>query len=190
MHDRLLAHIRKFVALPAKGDEVIKDSFKLIKVKKKAFLLEPDKICKNNYFVVSGCIRMYFINQKLNEHITQFGIENWWITDLESFSQKKPSRYYIQAVQDSVVLSIEASKQQELFAQIPEMQAYFKHVYQRAFIASQRRSEFILNMSDEERYKHFMELNPWFLQRVPQYMLASYLGFTPQFMSRLRAKKD
>ncbi|MGN8070242.1 Crp/Fnr family transcriptional regulator [Mucilaginibacter sp. SG564] len=189
MLNNLTNHIKKFVELHGIDVELINSVVTVKQVKKKTFLLEPDHICRDLYFVSKGCLRLYFINKKLNEQITQFAIENWWMSDHGSLESGKPSSYFIQAVENSEVISISKPKLEELFEKVPSLERYFRIVQQRAFIASQKRIEYIYSMSDEERYRHFNSLFPDFIQRIPQYMLASYLGFTPQFMSKIRAKK-
>lgn len=189
MLNNLTNHIKKFVELHGIDVELINSVVTVKQVKKKTFLLEPDHICRDLYFVSKGCLRLYFINKKLNEQITQFAIENWWMSDHGSLESGKPSSYFIQAVENSEVISISKPKLEELFEKVPSLERYFRIVQQRAFIASQKRIEYIYSMSDEERYRHFSSLFPDFIQRIPQYMLASYLGFTPQFMSKIRAKK-
>ena len=129
------------------------------------------------------------INNKLNEQIIQFGIENWWIADQDSLLHNQPATSYIQAIEPTELLLLNIRDTQYLFKEVPRLEAYFRIMMQKAFVASQRRIGFIFNMTDEERFRHFSKLFPDFVQRVPQYMLASYLGFTPQFLSRLRAKK-
>lgn len=189
MYPQLLAHIKRYVQLEPHEEQLLCDSLELIKLKKKQYLLEPGKHCKGNYFVLKGCLRLYIVNNKLNEQILQFGLENWWIADQDSLLNKQPSHCYIQAIEESELLLLAENNKQVLFEKVPKMETYFLIMMQKSFVASQRRIGFIFNMNDEERYRHFANLFPEFLQRVPQYMLASYLGFTPQFMSRLRAKK-
>jgi CRP/FNR family transcriptional regulator len=185
----LTDHIQKYVDLTGAEQQLICSAVTVKTVKKKSFLLEPEHICKELYFVSKGCLRLYFINKKLNEQITLFAIENWWMTDYESLDGGRPSSYYMQAVENSEIISISKTKLDELFATIPKLERYFRIVQQRAFAATQTRIKYIYSMSDEERYHHFSSRFPAFMQRVPQYMLASYLGFTPQFMSKIRAKK-
>jgi CRP/FNR family transcriptional regulator len=185
----LISHIKKYVDLTEVEEQLICSAVTIKTVKKKTFLLEPEHICRELYFVSQGCLRLYFINKKLNEQITLFAIENWWMTDYDSLDNGRPSSYYIQSVEDSEIIAISKTKLEDLFKTVPILERYFRIVQQRAFAASQNRIKFIFGMSDEERYHHFSTLNPAFMQRVPQYMLASYLGFTPQFMSKIRAKK-
>jgi CRP/FNR family transcriptional regulator, anaerobic regulatory protein len=189
IYPELLSHIKRYVQLDAHEEQLLCDSLELIKLKRKQFLLEPGKLCKGNYFIVKGCLRQYFVNQKLNEQIIQFGLESWWIADQDSLLNRQPSTTYIQAIEASEILLLPESCRDMLFEQIPKLESYFRIMMQKAFVASQRRIGFIFNQTEEERYRHFAKLFPDFLQRVPQYMLASYLGFTPQFLSRLRAKK-
>jgi CRP-like cAMP-binding protein len=190
MYPELLNHIKRYVQLSEAEEQLLCDKVELKKLNKKEFLLEPGKLCKGDYFILTGLVRQYFVNRKLNEQIIQFGLESWWITDQDSLLNKQPSTCYIQALEPSEVLLLHDKDRALLFEQIPRLESYFRIMMQKSFVASQRRIGFIFNMNDEERYRHFSKLNPSFLQRVPQYMLASYLGFTPQFLSRLRAKKE
>ena len=189
MLTNLTSHIKKFVELSDTDVELINSAITVKQAKKKTFLLEADHVCKELYFVSKGCLRSYFINKKLNEQITQFAIENWWMSDYYSLESGKPSSSYIQAVENSDIISINIHKLEELFEKIPRLERYFRIVQQRAFTAAQKRIEYIYSFSDEERYRNFSARFPDFMQRIPQYMLASYLGFTPQFMSKIRAKK-
>jgi CRP/FNR family transcriptional regulator len=189
MYAALLDHIRKYVTITEAEAELICTKLKATTLKKKGILLAPGKVCKANYFVSKGLLRLYFINKKEQEQITQFGLEGWWITDYDSLDSQKPSRFYIQAVENAEVIGWDKAVQEQLTLAIPQLETYFRKVLQRAYAASQRRIEYIYAYSDEERYRTFSTNFPAFIQRIPQYMLASYLGFTPQFLSKIRAKK-
>ncbi|MEO3404647.1 Crp/Fnr family transcriptional regulator [Mucilaginibacter sp. CAU 1740] len=189
MYPELINHIKRYVQLSPADEELICSHFELKKFKKKELLLEPGKLCAGNYFVLKGLVRQYFVNNKLNEQIIQFGLETWWIADQDSLLNHCPATTYIQTIEASELLLLTEKNRVALFEAVPQMEAYFRVMMQKAFIAAQRRIGYIFNMNDEERYRHFTELFPAFVQRIPQYMLASYLGFTPQFLSRLRAKK-
>jgi CRP-like cAMP-binding protein len=190
MKDSLLNHINKFVKLDEDEAGQVAACVNTISVKKKGFILRPDEICRANYFVSKGCMRLYLINRNGQEQITQFGIENWWITDLSSLETGQPSHYYIQAIEDSELISINKKAYEELLLNVPKMERYFRIILQKTHTATMRRFEYIRDQNDEERYKHFIGLYPGFVQRIPQYMLASYLGFTPQFLSKIRGKKE
>lgn len=189
MYTSLFEHIRRYITVNDDEAALICQKLVAITIKKKEFLLMPGKICHANYFVVEGCFRLYFINKKGKEQITQFGLENWWITDYDSLDTQKPSHFYIQAIEESTVIMWDMDIQQELTKAIPQLETYFRKILQKAYAAAQRRIEYIYSQSDEERYRNFNKAYPGFVQRVPQYMLASYLGFTPQFLSKIRAKR-
>ncbi len=190
MYPELLAHIKRYVHLEPNEEELLCSHIQHKVLKKKEYLLEAGKLCMGDYFIVKGCLRQFYINKKLNEQIINFGLENWWISDQESLLNKQPSTTNIQAVETSELLFLSEKSKTILFQEIPRLESYFRIMIQKAFVASQRRIGYIFNQTEEERYRHFSGLFPDFMQRVPQYMLASYLGFTPQFLSRLRAKKS
>lgn len=119
----------------------------------------------------------------------QFGIENWWITDYLSFQYQTPTRFNIQAIENIKVLSIDRKSFDELLERVPKLEKYFRLVIQKSFGASQVRIAYLFTMSAEERFRHMNKMFPEFIQRVPQYMVASYLDFSPEFMSKIRAGK-
>jgi CRP-like cAMP-binding protein len=131
---------------------------------------------------------MFFIKESGVEQTTQFAIENWWMTDLLAFEKQAPSTFYIQAVEKSEILAIDHQSYEKLLLQFPQMERYFRAIYQRAFASSQLRIKYIYDFSKEEMYKHFRDHFPEFIQRVPQYLLASFLGFTPEYLSEIRSK--
>jgi CRP-like cAMP-binding protein len=140
------------------------------------------------YFVVKGCLRKFFTNEKGVEQTTEFAIENWWITDTFAYERQIKSDFCIQAVEKSSILVIDLQSQELLLKKHPVMERYFRMIYQRAYAASERRIRYLYEMSREELYVHFSTLYPWFIQRIPQYLIASFLGFTPEYLSEIRAK--
>ncbi len=189
MLDHLKAHIEKFVKINEQDYPKILAYFKPVEVLKKRNLLVEGKICKSSYFVVKGCLRMFFINEKGAEQTVQFALENWWLADYTSFSAQKPSDFYIQAVETSEVFALDFLAQEELLQQFPLMERYFRLVHQRAHAASQFRIKYLYGQSREELYHQFNKRYPGFVQRVPQYLLASFLGFTPEYLSEIRSKR-
>jgi len=189
MLDAIFNHINRFTDLSEEEQAVLGTMLKTTSYKKKAFLHEAGEICKGNYFVVKGCLRLYFIDIKGAEQTTQFAIENWWISDLTSYLMHKPSDFYIQAAEETQVIVLERRDYDELFDKLPKLERYFRLIFQKLHQASQIRIKYLYSQTAEERYVNFNKLFPEFVQRVPQYMLASYLGFTPEFLSKIRAKK-
>lgn len=189
MPQALLDHIAKYVSLDTVETNFLVAHCDVIKIKKKKHLLEAGQLCNYQFFVTAGCCRSYIINQKGSEQTTQFAIENWWITDYLGFDSAKPSHFYIQAVEDSIVVAVSKPNIELILAQIPKLERYFRIIMQKAFGASQVRIKYLFTMSAEERYNHINSLFPEFVRRVPQYMLATYLDFSPEFMSKIRARK-
>lgn len=189
MHSALFEHIRKFVNLEQTDITILESSLDISKIKKKENVLQEGQICNTMYFVAKGCFRQYIINSKGTEQTLQFAIENWWITDYLSYYNEAPSNFYIQAIENCDVIAIQKPVLESLLIKIPKLERYFRIVSQKTFGAAQMRIKFLFTMSAEERYHYFSSQNPEFVQRVPQYMLASYLDFSAEFMSKIRAGK-
>ena len=186
----LANHIDRFTEITSSEQDVLSEFVQFKEVKNKEYLLKAGQICKSNHFVVKGCFRMYSHTDKGTEQIIQFGIENWWITDYTSLESLQPSLLNIQALEPGVVGVLDRKIQDDLFARLPKLERYFRYVLQRAYAATLMRMHYIFSSSGEERYHHFNSSFPEFVQRIPQYMLASYLGFTPEFLSKIRARKQ
>ncbi|MBS1577841.1 MAG: Crp/Fnr family transcriptional regulator [Bacteroidetes bacterium] len=187
--ENLLEHIRKFVPFSKEEEETLLTYLNVKSLKKKEFLLKEGQICIANHFVVKGCLRMFYITEEGTEQMIQFAIDNWWMTDYMSFDAQKPSQFNIQAVENTEIVYLDKQKMEELFSKLPKTERYFRIIIQKAYAASVMRLRYIFTQSGEERFLHFCESFPEFVQRVPQYMLASYLGFSAEFLSKIRAKK-
>lgn len=190
MFENIIAHIKRFVSLTEEEEKILISYLRAEKYAKKEHLLEAGGICAGKYFINSGVLRMYTLNEKGVEQVIHFAIEGWWITDYFTYKTNIPTTSNIQAVEAAEVVVLDASIQDELLEKIPQLERYFRKVLEKAYAASLMRTHYMFNFSAEERYKHFIISYPDFVQRVPQYLLASYLGFTPEFLSKMRAKKD
>lgn len=155
----------------------------------KEYLLKEDEICRNKFFIVKGLVRSFYIDSNGNEQIIQFGIENWWVTNSESFILEKPSLTFIQAIEDTTVLMINKKKLEQLYTTFPKFERLFRIITENTLIAIQRRHDFYMKMNSIDRYYFFINELPNFVQRIPQYMIASYLGITPEYLSSLRKGK-
>lgn len=182
------AHINKFVNVDEEKFAAILSYFQIQDLKKKENLLIEGQICKANYFVLKGILRKFFINEKGVEQTTEFAIENWWMTETFSYINKTPTSFYIQAVEKAQILVIDHQSHDKMLESHPEMEKYFRLVYQKAYAATQMRIKFLYEHSSEALYNYFRKSQPDFLQRVPQYLIASYLGFTPEYLSEIRKK--
>ena len=155
-------------------------------VKKHDFLLSEGEISKHTFFTVHGCLRLYTIDNKGKEHIMQFAPENWWIGDIESSAKHSPSVYFIDALEDSDVLVIDTEEMNQLLKEIPQLALLFQRLMQNRQTATQKRIIFSMSASAEERYYDFLKTYRDLAQRIPQHMIASYLGITPESLSRIR----
>lgn len=188
MLDIFKNHITKFAEVSDDEFAEINKYFDTKEVAKKENLLQEGQICRHHYFVLSGLLRKFYINEKGIEQTTEFAIETWWLTDNFAYENQVPTEFYIQAVEKSIVLYITQEKQEKLLREFPVMERYFRFVYQRAYAAAQKRIKFLFSFSKEEFYFQAVRNHPEFVQRVPQYLIASYLGFTPEYLSEIRKK--
>ncbi len=188
MHTPLKQHLYKILPLSEEEYAEIISYFQVLTVSKKENLLEEDQYCEKQYFVITGCLRKFFVNSKGNERTTELALESWWITDNHAFEHHVRSQFYIQAIEDSIVLVIGAKAREKLLKEHPLMERYFRVIYQRACAAAERRFRYIDDYSREEYYQKFAEKYPRVVNRIPQKILASFLGFTPEYLSELRRK--
>lgn len=189
MPESLYLHIKRHTALSEAEFNAIRGYFDTRKVKKKELLVTEGKLCTRHFFVVKGCLRLFFLKEDGQEQTIQFAIENWWMTDIDAFNKKKRAAFSVQAIEVTEVLEIEKNRLDELLETHPVMERYFRMVYERAYTASLFRVKYIFQLSKDAFYAHFSNTYPEFVQRIPQKILASFLGFTPEYLSALRKKK-
>jgi len=156
------------------------------RLRKKQFLLEEGEVCSFECFVNSGCLRQYYLDDNAHEHILQFAISDWWIADQSSLLSGTPSRYFIDALEDSRILLLERACLEKLYADIPKFERFFRIAFQNSYVALQKRILASISQTAEERYLHFCQNYPEIEQKVPQHQVASYLGISPESLSRLR----
>lgn len=188
MSDIFQKHLEKFTEITESEFLDILTFFETTNVDKKENLLVGGQICKWHYFVLNGCLRKFFIDDKGMEHTTEFAIENWWITDNLAYEHGLPTEFYIQAVENSLILKIDRDSQAKLLTEFPKMERYFRFIYQRAYAAAQIRIKYLYDFSKEEIYLHLCKEQPGFVQRIPQYLIASFLGFTPEYLSEIKSR--
>ncbi|MEZ4817523.1 MAG: Crp/Fnr family transcriptional regulator [Flavobacteriaceae bacterium] len=187
--DQLLNYVQNFVSLTNDEAKEFSSSFKEVKVKKRQFIVQPNFTDKHRSFVVKGAFRTYAISNDGQEHTLQFAIENWWASDFNSYIYQHPSTLFIVALEDSTILQIEYEKEQELKKTNHKFETFFRIMAEKGLAFEHRRILFNLTHSAEARYENFLLNYPNFVQRVPQYALASYLGMSTEFLSRIRNKK-
>jgi len=156
------------------------------KLRKRQYLLQNGDVCKTLAFVSKGCLRQYSLDDVGKEHIFRFGIEGWWMADVESFTKQKQTNNNIDALEDSELLLMSFKSWTDLSLKVPTWEFYFREILAEENHAAITRISDFVSASAEERYLHFLALYPDLFQRVPLYQIASYLGVTPQSLSRIR----
>lgn len=190
MYDLFFQKFNEHVLLTTDEQEVIREYLVLKKLRKKKYLLQlqESEICKHLAFVEKGALRAYTVSEKGTEHIIQFALEGWVISDLYSFLTGEPATYDIDALEDAELVLISQSAHEELLQKVPKYETFTRLQLTGAYIAMQRRLTSIISLSLEERYNFFTSLYPDLTQRVPQHMIASYMGLTPETLSRVRKR--
>lgn len=158
------------------------------KVPKKTILLHEGDICNFEAFINKGCIRSYYINENGFEVTLQFAIEDWWVSDIASFHEQKPSDIFIESLEDCELLVLSPQTKEKLLKKVPKMERVFRLMVQRNLSALQHRLFKTISTSAQEKYIDFIERYPTVPQRVAQHYIASYLGISPEFLSKIRTK--
>jgi CRP-like cAMP-binding protein len=184
----LIEYFNRLLPLNEDEQSIVEQVFKERKVKKRQFILQEGDVCKLNTFVVEGCFKMYMVDENGKEHNLQFAIENWWIGDIGSFHTEQPSRLYIEALENSIILQIKKEDQLKLFVEYPKFNRIFRVFTENALVSTQRRVLQNISSTAEERYLDFMERHPHLFNRISNVQIASYLGVTPEFLSTIRKK--
>ncbi|MEP7110790.1 MAG: Crp/Fnr family transcriptional regulator [Ferruginibacter sp.] len=188
MYELFFNNLNKKVPLTGEEEEEIKRYLTPKKLRKKQYLLQEGDPCKYIAFIEKGALKAYSVDDKGNEHIIQFGLEGWIISDLYSFLTGEPATYNIDAIEDAELVLISKSAHEELLQKIPKYETFTRLNITGAYLAMQKRLTSIIGSSLEERYTNFTALYPNIVQRVPQHMIASYMGLTPETLSRVRQK--
>lgn len=188
MFELLRKHVEKHLAISDEDFERFTVPFYHQKIEKRQFLLRAGQICKFEGFVIKGCLRVYYLDEQGQERILYFAIEDWWITDIDSFTNNTPSILNIEALEDSEVLLITQPYKEALYEQVPIVEKLFRIMTQKTHVALQRRMISALGKTADERYLEFITKYPQLEQRLTQLQVASYLGISHEFLSKIRKK--
>ena len=188
MYELFFHKINEKVNLSEEEEEVIKQYFTPKKLRKKQYLLQEGDVCKHIAFVEKGALKAYVVDDAGAESIIQFALEGWVISDLYSFLTGEPATYNIDALENAELVLISKSAHEELLKKLPKYETYIRLQITGAYIALQKRLTSIISLPLEERYKNFLAVYPNIAQRVPQHMIASYMGLTPETLSRVRSR--
>lgn len=190
MFELLIQKINEKIMLTPEEEALCKNFFIPKKMRKRQYLLQEGDVCRYTAFVEKGALRTYTVDEKGAEHIIQFAIEGWWTGDLFSFLTSEPSTYNIDVLEDAELLLLTRTAQEELLQKLPKFERFQRLLIQSAYVALQRRLVVNMSLTAEEKYTHFVKAYPEIIQRIPQHMVASYLGITPETLSRIRKQKS
>ena len=186
MYESLLQNISRHIQLNEREISFLVSILKQKTIRKRQFLLQAGEVSKYETFVVKGLLRAYTVDKSGYEHVVMFAMEDWWISDLYSFLTQTPASQHIDALEDTEVFLIEKNDLEKLYLQAPGFDRFFRILLQNAYVANQQRILSSISQTAEEKYLAFIKKYPSLEQRVPQHQVASYLGITPETISRIR----
>ncbi len=189
MMSELELYINQCVQLSSDELREVKALFERKMVPKKTVLLQAGDICKFEAFIIRGCIKTYFIDKKGLEVVLTFSTENWWVSDISSFENQEPTKMFIETIEDTELLFLTPETKYELLEKHPELEKMFRLMVQHHLNSYQERLFGNIAHTAQERYQNFLKKFPALPQRIPQHLIASYLGISPEFLSRLRKRK-
>lgn len=188
MTEILLQNVKKHIVLSEEEEQYFASNFKPINIKKKQFLLQEGEICTFEGFVTKGLFKVCHLDERGLEHILSFPREDWWVGDIDSFTNQTPSYHFIQALEDSEVLIITKEDKEHLYNSLPKVEKLFRIMGQKALIASQRKMSESLRKTADQRYSDFIEKDPNLFQRLTNLQIAAYLGISHELISKIRKK--
>jgi len=190
MYDVFFQKFNQKIPLTEEEENFIKKYLSPKKLRKRQYLLQEGDVCKSIALVEKGSMRSYLVDPAGQEHITAFALEGWTIGDLSSFHSEQPSTQSIDALEDCELVLISKSAHDELLTTMPKYETYIRLLITDAYMALQKRTLNMISMSLDDRYKAFIDIYPSISQRVPQHMIASYMGLSPETLSRIRSRTN
>lgn len=188
MSELLFKNFARYITLNEEEKVIVMSHFSLKKFRKHQYILQEGQISRYENFVVKGLTRTYEVDEQGHEHVILFGPEEWWVGDMYSYLSQTPTVVNIDCLEDTEVLQISKASQETLFQQVPKLERFFRILVQNAYMAAIGRISSSLKKTSGDRYEEFISKYPHIEQRVPNHQIASYLGVTPQSLSRIRNK--
>lgn len=184
----LLEYIQNYITLSDEETAFLISKLSYRKYLKGQYILQQGDISKTECFIVKGCTKMFYMDDAGQEHIIMFSVEDWWTSDLGSFISQTPSDFNVQCIEDTELIQFSHDTIEAIFETIPKMERFFRKIIEKAFVASQKRIIRNFSMTAKDRYLVFKQSYPEMEQRIPQYMIASYLGITKEFLSKIKSQ--
>lgn len=184
----LLTNFSKHISLTKSEQNYVVSLLEYKKVNAKEFFLKQGETCKHSVFVINGCLRGFTIDNNGVEHVMSFAPADWWIGDLYSLLSQTPGILNIEAMVDSEVVLLSKSNQEKLYIKVPKFERFFRIITENSLVSFQQRLNDNLSLTAQERYLKFCKIYPQLINSIPQKQIAAYIGVTPEFLSKLRAK--
>lgn len=184
----LLKYISNYIDLTPNEIVILESKITVRKYLKGQYIVQQGDICKYECFVLSGCTKTFYVDKEGQEHILMFSIEDWWTSDMGSFITQTPADFNVQCLENSELVMFSYDVIEDLYRDIPKLERFFRQIIEKAFVASQKRIVRNFSMSAKEQYLYFRDQYPLIEQRIPQYMIASYLGITKEFLSKIKSQ--
>ena len=184
----IIENISKHVTLTPDEEQLFLSKTETKILKAKSILLSAGEIAKHTYFVNSGILRSFNINDNIIEHVLHFACEGWWIGDMYSYISEKPGNLFIEVLEDAEIVIISKENHQQLYKDIPKLERFFRILTENSLVAHQERLMDNLSLTAEERFEKFCKKYPTLIQRIPQKQVAAYIGVTPEFFSKMKAR--
>ncbi|MFD2552268.1 Crp/Fnr family transcriptional regulator [Bizionia sediminis] len=182
----LFSYINNYVSLTSEEEQLIAEHVTVRKYLKGQFIVQQGDICQYSSFIIKGCSKMYFVDALGQEHIIILAVEGWWVSDIASFINQKPADFNIQCLEDTELVQFHYNTIENLYDAIPKLDKFFRKILERGLAASQQRIVRNFSMTAKERYLYFKNTYPEIETRIPQYLVASYLGITKEFLSKIK----
>lgn len=183
-----LDQIKQHVTLSSEEEAFLVSKLEVRNCLKGQYLAQQGEVCKYEFFIISGTTRTFYLDDNGHEHVIMFSIENWWTSDMGSFISQTAASYHIQCLENTTVIQFSPALKEELFKAIPQLERFYRKLLERALAATQKRIVRNFSMPARERYLYFKAHYPTMDQRIPQYMIASYLGITKEFLSKIKSQ--
>jgi CRP-like cAMP-binding protein len=184
----LLKYINNYVSLTDDEVAFLESKISIRRYLKGQYVVQQGDVCQYECFVLSGCTKTFYVDKEGQEHILMFSIEDWWTSDIGSFITQTPADFNVQCLENTDLIMFSHDVIEELYAEIPKLERFFRQIIEKAFVASQKRIVRNFSLSAKERYVYFRNLYPKIEQRIPQYMIASYLNITKEFLSKIKSQ--
>lgn len=184
--NKLIQYIERHVKLSKEKQQIVVKAYERRVLKKKSLLFEQGKRCDTEAFVLSGTLRVFYVDSRGHEHVLNFALPDWWVGDITSLTEGTPSMISVQALEDAELLVIDPINKEKLLREVPELERMFRIILQRHLVSFQRRFLSAVSETADVRYQNLIEKIPSIEQLVPQHQIASYLGILPESLSRMK----